>query len=88
MAIVRGSIPRQGASDMVSRIEGVMGVTEAQIAKLKLLCERFGVPFIESDYAVNTGSWMRGWVEAWVGGSDQMGKTLFVGFDPDGSSHS
>lgn len=62
-------------------------MTDAQREKLRSLCEQYGVTFRETDYRVNPqdSGWMKGWAEGWVGGEPG---TLFVGVDPDGSSHS
>lgn len=65
-------------------------LTNAQYAKLQSLCERYRVPFNPTDYrtlAVD-GNWTPGFAEGWVGGPDQAGKTIYVGVEPNGDSHS
>lgn len=64
------------------------GMTVAQIEKLKDLCWRYKVRFVVDHYQAREGSMMNGWVEAWVGGPDQAGNTIYVGVDRDGRSHS
>lgn len=76
-------------------------MTEAQLLKLWDLCGRYNVPFREDDYYLNTGTWMTGFVEGWIGGyyhghhnsSSNDGKpenklTIYIAVEPNGDSHS
>lgn len=65
-------------------------LTQQQYDKLQLSCERWNVPFDPTHYrtwsldAVMT----KGFAEGWVGGPDQAGKTIYLGVEPNGDSHS
>jgi hypothetical protein len=85
------------------RADGAPRMTHAQRDRLWDLCAGYNVPFREDDYylyptdrsAPQRGiGTMPGWVEGWVGGQDgrhETGdhrRTLYVGVDPEGRSHS
>jgi hypothetical protein len=65
-------------------------LTLPQWLKLADLCRRYRVSFDPAHYrtwaldAVMT----KGFAEGWVGGPDQAGKTIMVGVEPNGDSHS
>ena len=72
-------------------------MTFMQMQRLWELCGRYKVPFREDDYRIQTENTSfgtpSGWVEGWVGGinhSAGMGsaQTIYVGVEPDGTSHS
>lgn len=71
-------------------------MTDAQRDKLWDLCGRYGVPFREDDYFLNRpGTFGGGLAEGWIGGNDHNGrdqargkKTIYVGVEPNGDSHS
>jgi hypothetical protein len=67
-------------------------VTEQQEARLRKLCENYGVGFDPEHYkpAFDLPS---GWVCGWVGGFEHSGhygnkRTLFVGVSPEGDASS
>ena len=55
-------------------------MTDAQRTALTRLCERYSVPFVESDFH-RPFDLPTGWVAGTVG-------PIYVGCDPDGSIHS
>jgi hypothetical protein len=57
-----------------------MKMTEEQVVALTRLCERFEVPFVESNFFASH-SCGEGWVEGQVG-------PIFVGCSPEGNIHS
>lgn len=58
--------------------------TEAQLNRLRILCENYSVPFNEDDY-LPAFDLPAGWVCGWVGGKPG---TLFVGVSPEGEASS
>lgn len=67
-------------------------MTLAQRDKLQLLCERFRVAFDPTHYRVNSdaagGFALPGFAEGWIGGNEQANRTIYVGVEPNGDSHS
>ena len=71
-------------------------MTQEQFDKLSVLCERFHVSMAITDYFVYSqdSSMMPGYAEGWVGGPNHNGglidkhKTIYVGVEPNGDSHS
>lgn len=63
-------------------------MTDQQRTALRALCERYRVPFNESDYLVNApDAWtLPGYAEGWIGGyaSQSSHPTIYVGCSPDG----
>ena len=64
--------------------------TQAQYDKLELSCALWNVPFDPTHYRTisATSYFTPGFAEGWVGGPDQAGKTIFLGVEPNGDSHS
>lgn len=66
-------------------------MTDAQRDKLWDLCGRYNVPFREDDYYKALFS--NGMYEGWIGGNLHSGtngfkKTIYIGVEPNGDSHS
>lgn len=59
-------------------------MTEQQLNRLRILCERYSVAF-DADHYRPTFDLPTGWVSGWVGGEPG---TIFVGVSPEGDSHS
>lgn len=62
-------------------------MTQEQFDKLSDLCNRYNVKMSLRDYHPDF-SLPAGWFAGWVGGDDQVNKTIFVGVSPQGDSHS
>jgi hypothetical protein len=68
-------------------------MTTKQRDKLWEVCGRYNVPFRESDYVFSGGAFgTPGMVEGWIGGPmmnghNNQGKTIYMGVEVDGSSH-
>jgi hypothetical protein len=69
-------------------------MSDAQRNKLWDMCGRYNVPFREDDYVFD--SWNNGMVEGWIGGfqtvphvttKQPIPKTIYVGVEPNGDSH-
>lgn len=65
-------------------------LTQEQYDKLKMSCERWKVPFDPAHYRTwsTTATFTPGFAEGWVGGNDYAGKTIYLGVEPGGRSHS
>lgn len=64
-------------------------MTTDQSHALEKLCERYNVPFRESDYTPAfdlPDGWVNGWIGGWIGGNDH--RALYVGCSPEGNIHS
>lgn len=67
-------------------------MNDAQRSALKALCERYNVPFNESDYG-KSFDLPKGYVAGWIGGTDHgyvngehaPSTTIYVGCDPQGA---
>lgn len=78
-----------------SMADGKPRMTTKQRDKLWEMCGRYNVPFRENDYVLHqkTGAFSQeGWVEGWIGGPlhnghNNMGKTIYVGVDPEGNAN-
>lgn len=62
-------------------------LTFFQEAKLRKLCEDYGVEFERMHYTP-APDLPTGWVNGWIGGPEHANKTIYVGVDPEGHSHS
>lgn len=62
-------------------------MNQAQEAKLRTLCTRYSVPFIEEHYLTFEADscMMPAWTEGWIGGKPG---TIYVGVSPEGEAHS
>ena len=73
---------------------GKKRMTTKQRDRLWEMCGRYNVPFREDDYYIDAAT---GMVEGWIGGSrdrnyrldsgNEWRKTIYVGVEPDGRSH-
>jgi hypothetical protein len=77
------------------RPDGKPRMTTKQRDKLWALCGDYNVPFRESDYVVYPNGMVEGWVggneyaSKLTGGAESRGKkTIYVGVEPNGDSHS
>lgn len=64
--------------------DGKKRMTTKQRDRLWVMCGNYNVPFREDDYFFDPVTEM---VEGWVGGSDSRNKTIYVGVEKDGRSH-
>lgn len=77
--------------------DGMPRMTTKQRDKLWAACGNYGVPFREDDYRIQTEETFgtpSGWIEGWIGGiscspgGGSYRKTIYVGVEPNGDSHS